>query len=213
MVRLLERFRYTLEEDLQSLFRKKESDNPMERLNQYIQEAEKQTELVEKLLERQKFVKEKLEKEREEAIHMLEKRKRQLSLAVEVGENDLATFARQEVEAYENRRANLDNHLEEAQKELMELEQKFESMKHKMKDMKVRHLQLIGKENVERANDLMDEILAKDSFEAKSPSTKPLSEKNDELADNSPLETRLNLLEHTAIVENEQKNENNPKEQ
>ena len=30
-------------------------------------------------------------------------------------------------------------------------------MKHKMKDMKVRHLQLIGKENVERANDLMDE--------------------------------------------------------
>lgn len=59
----------------------------------------------------------------------------------------------------------------------------------------------------------MDEILAKDSFEAKSPSTKPLSEKNDELADNSPLETRLNLLEHTAIVENEQKNENNPKEQ
>lgn len=41
---LLQRFRYTIEADLHQLFDKKEQKNPIAMLNQYIREAEKQTE-------------------------------------------------------------------------------------------------------------------------------------------------------------------------
>lgn len=60
---LFQRFRYTVEADLHQLFDKKEQKNPIAMLNQYIREAEKQTEQTGKLLERQGQLKEKLEQD------------------------------------------------------------------------------------------------------------------------------------------------------
>ncbi|QCR32058.1 PspA/IM30 family protein [Lysinibacillus sp. SGAir0095] len=198
MVGLLKRFRYTIEADLHQLFDKKESKNPLAMLNQYIREAEKQTEQTGKLLQRQAQLKEQLQSELKETTAMLEKRTKQLELAQQANEIDLVGFASQEVESYKTRQYTLLNSIEECNKEFVELEQKFETMKHKIKDMKVRQLQLMGKENVTRAHHKMDEVLkSKDEseFDDLSSYIETLADKIEKDYERTQLEARLASLE------------------
>ncbi|MEL3960680.1 PspA/IM30 family protein [Lysinibacillus endophyticus] len=201
---LLKRFKYTIEADLHEMFDKKERKNPIAMLNQYIREAEKQTEQTGKLLTRQAQLKEQLEKELKETTEMLEKRSNQLQLAQANGEEDLILFATQEVEAYKTRQVTLVTSLEKANEEFISLERKFETMKHKIKDMKVRQLQLMGKENVTRAHHKMDNVL-KSNDET---DFNELSSYIDNLANNiekdyerTQLEARLAQLEKTKALE------------
>ncbi|MCY9545625.1 PspA/IM30 family protein [Lysinibacillus xylanilyticus] len=160
---LFQRFKYTIEADLHQLFDKKEQKNPIAMLNQYIREAEKQTEQTGKLLERQGQLKEKLEQEFKQNAELLAKREAQLKLATTSGEQDLIDFASDEVAAYTARNNTLQASIEASTREYFELERKFETMKHKIKDMKVRQLQLMGKENVTRAHHQMDGMIAKNN--------------------------------------------------
>lgn len=160
---LFQRFKYTLEADLHQVLDKKEKKNPIAMLNQYIREAEKQTEQTGKLLERQAQLKEKLEEELKENLALLAKREAQLALATASGEQDLIDFATEEVAVYKARQKTVQLSIETSTREYFELERKFETMKHKMKDMKVRQLQLMGKENVTRAHHQMDDMLAKNN--------------------------------------------------
>ncbi|GKV56177.1 phage shock protein A [Sporosarcina sp. NCCP-2222] len=200
---LWNRFKYTVQADLHTLLDKKENKNPIAMLNQYIREAEKQTDSVGKLLDRQAKLKEELEKELAAAEAMAEKRRGQLELANATGEEDLVAFAEQEVGSYEKRAAELSGSVTEAAYELMSLERKFEEMKHKVKDMKVRQLQLMGKENVTRAHRRMDQII--------SPENKDMSNMDEMKAyidnlggkiqkdyESSSMERRLELLEKNA---------------
>ncbi|MCG3086629.1 PspA/IM30 family protein [Sporosarcina cyprini] len=200
---LWNRFKYTVQADLHTLLDKKENKNPIAMLNQYIREAEKQTESVGKLLDRQAKLKEELEKELAAAEAMAEKRRGQLELANATGEEDLVAFAEQEVGSYEKRASELSGSVTEAAYELMSLERKFEEMKHKVKDMKVRQLQLMGKENVTRAHRRMDQII--------SPENKDMSNMDEMKAyidnlggkiqkdyESSSMERRLELLEKNA---------------
>ncbi|MDI7741472.1 PspA/IM30 family protein [Lysinibacillus fusiformis] len=198
MVGLLKRFRYTIEADLHQLFDKKDSKNPIAMLNQYIREAEKQTEQTGKLLQRQAQLKEQLQSELKETTAMLEKRTKQLQLAEQANEAELVAFAAQEVESYNTRQLTLVNSIEQSNKEFVELEQKFETMKHKIKDMKVRQLQLMGKENVTRAHHKMDEVLkAKEEsdFDDLSSYIETLADKIEKDYDRTQLEARLASLE------------------
>jgi len=157
---LWNRFKYSIQADLHTVLDKKENKNPIAMLNQYIREAEKQTESVGKLLERQSKLKGELDKELKEAQAMTDKRRHQLELAKQTGEEDLVAFADAEVKAYETRANQLMESIQETAYEHMSLERKFEEMKHKVKDMKVRQLQLMGKENVIRANHRMDQVIS-----------------------------------------------------
>ena len=109
MTSLLNRLKYSIEADLHKLFDKKEEKNPIAMLNQYIREAEKQTEQTGKWLERQGNLKQELEKELAETMQMVGKRKNQVELATASGEEDLAAFALAEVKAYEERATVLQN--------------------------------------------------------------------------------------------------------
>ncbi|MFJ8235075.1 PspA/IM30 family protein [Ureibacillus sp. NPDC094379] len=198
MTSLLKRFKYSLEADLHELFDKKEKKNPIAMLNQYIREAEKQTEQTGKLLERQAQLKEKLEGELTEATEMLEKRTNQLALATKSGEADLIEFANKEVETYKLRQYTLLTSIETTNKEFLELEQKFETMKHKIKDMKVRQLQLMGKENVTRANHKMDHVLQSNNetnFDELSTYIDKLATNIEKDYETTQLEARLRQLE------------------
>lgn len=156
---LLQRLKYSIEADLNHFFDKKEEKNPIAMLNQYIREAEKQTEETGKFLERQEQLKQKLQKELHQAQEMHTKREKQLELATASEEQDLIDFATEEMVAYAQRIEDLEGSITQVTKELFDLERKFEEMKHKIKDMKVRQLQLMGKENVVRANTQMNRIL------------------------------------------------------
>ena len=165
MKNLLTKFKYTIQADLHDLFDKKVEKNPIKMLNQYIREAEKQTEETGKLLQRQGQLKKELELQLTQTVEMLEKREAQLTLAQATNETELIAFAQDEVTAYTARKQALLTSIDAANTEYFSLERKFETMKHKIKDMKVRQLQLMSKENVVRANHQMDKIISADNAE------------------------------------------------
>lgn len=166
MTNVFQRLAETFEHDVRQLFNRSEtnhisrhSDNPIQSLNTYIQEAEKRTQQTKRWVERQAQLKTKLEDEQREAKHMLVKRQEQLELARTTGEQDLIDFAELEVTTYENRLHVLTSGIHRATEELIILERKHEEMKHKVKDMKVRQLQLMSKENVVKAHRDMDQVI------------------------------------------------------
>lgn len=165
MKNLLTKFKYTIQADLHDLFDKKVEKNPIKMLNQYIREAEKQTEETGKLLQRQGQLKKELELQLTQTVEMLEKREAQLTLAQATNETELISFAQDEVAAYTARKQALLTSIDAANTEYFSLERKFETMKHKIKDMKVRQLQLMSKENVVRANHQMDKVLTANNTE------------------------------------------------
>lgn len=202
---LFQRFKYTIEADLHQLFDKKEQKNPIAMLNQYIREAEKQTEQTGKLLERQGQLKEKLEHEFKQNAELLAKREAQLKLATTSGEQDLIDFASDEVAAYTARNNTLQASIEASTREYFELERKFETMKHKIKDMKVRQLQLMGKENVTRAHHQMDGMIAKNNktnFEDLESYIDKLAYQIDKDHEVTSFESRLAQLEKNVAEDN-----------
>lgn len=210
MTSLLNRLKYSIEADLHKLFDKKEEKNPIAMLNQYIREAEKQTEQTGKWLERQGNLKQELEKELVETMQMVEKRKNQVVLATASGEEDLAAFALAEVTAYEERAIVLQNSIHQTTEELFGLERKYEEMKHKIKDMKVRQLQLMGKENVTRAHHQMDRILQPEqkeknfgTFEDMEQYIERLGQKIEKEHEVTSMEQRLQMLEKNAQTKEE----------
>ena len=200
------RFKYSVQADLHTLLDKKENKNPIAMLNQYIREAEKQTESIGKLLERQGKLKTELEKELVEAEKMSGKRTAQLELARLSGEDDLVAFAEEEIHAYDTRSAELSESVSETAYELISLERKFEEMKHKVKDMKVRQLQLMGKENVTRAHRKMDEVISPENASRRVASVAEMKQYIENLGtkierehETSSMERRLETLEKVSV--------------
>ena len=198
MKNLLTKFKYSIQADLHDLFDKKADKNPISMLNQYIREAEKQTEQTGELLKRQGKLKQELEQQLSDAVSMLDKRTKQLALAQVTEEVELITFAEEEVAAYTERKQNLLTSIDQAHAEYFNLERKFETMKHKIQDMKVRQLQLMGKENVVRAHHQMDKVLASnngDNFDELSHYIDDLAQNIDRKYEVTTFEARLAQLE------------------
>ncbi|ARP41530.1 MULTISPECIES: PspA/IM30 family protein [Geobacillus] len=149
---LFSRLKTIIEADLHEWLDEKEKKNPIALLNHYLRQCEQEVERVRQLLERQYVLKEKFAREHHEAEQMAEKRAKQAEVAERAGEEGLAEFARREQAQYTERAARLKQLLEQASHELFELEAKYEDMKHKLKDMQMRRMELMGRENAARAH-------------------------------------------------------------
>ncbi|KON89841.1 modulator protein [Sporosarcina globispora] len=159
MANLLTRIKDTVMADLHEALDKKEKKNPIALLNQYLRECERETEKVRNLLERQYTLKEEFTREYEQAKNLADKRKRQAEVATQAGEEELYQFAAQEQMQYEERASRLKDLLNQAVQQMGDLERKYEEMKHKLKDMHIRRMELMGRENITRANHQMDKVL------------------------------------------------------
>jgi lia operon protein LiaH len=159
MTNLLTRIKDTIMADLHAAVDQKEKKNPIALLNQYLRQCEQETEKVRKLLERQYALKDEFTREYSQAEKLAEKRKYQAEVASKVGEMELYEFASAEHQQYSNRVERLASSLEQVKGQLGELERKYEEMKHKLKDMQIRRLELMGRENVTRANHRMNQVL------------------------------------------------------
>lgn len=167
MSNLFTRIKNTVMADLHEALDQKEKKNPIALLNQYLRECELETEKVRKLLERQNQLKDQFTSEHHQAVEMAEKRKYQSDIAMKAGETELQLFAAQEQAQYEERAARLQEALVNASKQELELERKYEDMKHKLKDMQIRQLELMGRENVSRAHYRMDQVLDNNAYSDK----------------------------------------------
>src|SRR5690606_37311537 len=93
----------------------------------------------------------------------------------------------------------------QSEQELITLERKFEEMKHKVKDMKVRQLQLMGKENVTRAHRRMDQFISPENGDKQVSSVEEMNAYIENLGgkinreyEASSMERRLEMLEKNA---------------
>ena len=168
MTNLFARIKNTVLADLHEALDQKERKNPIALLNQYLRECEQETEKVRKLLERQYRLKEEFTREYNQALELAEKRKKQAEIASNAGEVELYQFAIAEQQQYDERILRLKELLVQSDKQLVDLEQKYEEMKHKLKDMNIRRLELMGRENVTRAQNKMNLVLDNQSYSSKS---------------------------------------------
>jgi lia operon protein LiaH len=168
MANLFSRIKNTVLADLHGALDQKEQKNPIALLNQYLRECEQETEKVRKLLERQYRLKDEFTREYRQAADLSAKRKHQAEIASQAGETELYQFAINEQEQYEARATRLKEIMEQASGQLVELEQKYEDMKHKLKDMNIRRLELMGRENITRAQHKMNQVLDNQSYSSES---------------------------------------------
>lgn len=159
MNNIFTRIKNSVSADLHDLLDQKEQKNPIKMLNQYLRECEQETEKVRLLVERQYRLKEEFTREWNEAKYLAEKRAYQVEVASKAGEVELYDFALVEKNQYEERAVRMQEVLHEASKQLGELEQKYMEMKHKLKDMQLKRMEIMGRENIARANYRMNKVL------------------------------------------------------
>ena len=168
MANLFSRIKNTVLADLHEALDHKEQKNPIALLNQYLRECEQETEKVRKLLERQYQLKDEFTREYRQAVDFSAKRKHQAEIASQAGETELYQFVINEQQQYEARATRLKEMMEQASGQLVELEQKYEDMKHKLKDMNIRRLELMGRENITRAQHKMNQVLDNQAYSSQS---------------------------------------------
>lgn len=168
MTNLFTRLKNTILADLNEALDQKEKKNPIALLNQYLRQCEQETEKVRKLLERQYTLKDEFTREYLQAVDFAEKRKKQAEIASQAGEMELSQFAAAEHQQFVDRAQRLSGSLEQVKTQLDELERKYQEMKHKLKDMHIRRMELMGRENVTRANLRMNQVLDSNTYSDKS---------------------------------------------
>lgn len=145
--------------DLHHMMDKKEEKNPIAALNQYLRQSEQEKEKVRKLIERQYKLKDEFSREYLKAQDLADKRLKQMEIAEKAGEANLYEFALSEHEEYQARAERLKASRQEATEQLESLEQKYEEMKHRLKDMHMRRMELMGRENIAKANHQINRVI------------------------------------------------------
>jgi phage shock protein A len=168
MTNLFTRIKNTITADLHEALDHKEKQDPIAVLNQYLRQCEQETEKVRKLLERQYTLKDEFTREYHQASELADKRKYQAEIASKAGESELYQFTSAEFQQYADRAQRLSASLEQVKEQLSELERKYEEMKHKLKDMHLRRMELMGRENVTRANVRINQVLNSNTYSDKS---------------------------------------------
>lgn len=159
MTNLFTRIKNTITADLHEALNQKENKNPIAMLNQYLRECEQETEKVRKLLQRQYTLKDEFTREYHQAEELANKRKQHSEIASKAGETELSDFASAEYQQYQDRSSRIKASLDQVTGQLGDLERKYEEMKHKLKDMHLRRMELMGRENVTRANLRINQVL------------------------------------------------------
>ncbi|WP_188632116.1 PspA/IM30 family protein [Lentibacillus kapialis] len=153
------RIKDSISADLHNMLDQKEQHNPIASLNQYLRQSEQEKEKVRKLVERQYKLRDEFAREYQKAQDMADKRLKQAGIAEKAGEEEMHTFAVKEHEEYQARADRMKTSRAEAVQQLETLEQKYEEMKHKLKDMHLRRMELMGRENVAHANQQISQVV------------------------------------------------------
>ncbi|WP_010647415.1 PspA/IM30 family protein [Oceanobacillus massiliensis] len=153
------RIKDSVSADLHTMLDKKEQKNPIAALNQYLRQSEQEKEKVRRLIDRQYKLKEEFSREYLKAQDHADRRLKQAAIADKAGEEDMHEFAIKEHEEYQVRADRMKASREEALEQLEALEQKYENMKHRLKDMHLRRMELMGRENIAKANHQINRVV------------------------------------------------------
>ncbi|WP_251552514.1 PspA/IM30 family protein [Neobacillus muris] len=172
MTNLFSRMKDVIMADLNEALNQKEKQDPIALLNQYLRQCEQETKKVGKLVERQARLKEEFTKEYALAVELAEKRQHQAEIASKAGETELFEFASNEQQLFAERASRIKEALGQAAEQLSDLERKHGDMKQKLKDMQLRRMELMGRENVARANLRINQMTESQEFTDSQPYSK-----------------------------------------
>lgn len=212
MTTLFDRIKNSVMEDLNLVMEKKDGKNPIALLNQYLRESENETNKVGKLIERQYMLKEEFYRELQQAEFMAEKRKKQAEIALAANETSLYETAIQEETLYRDQAARLVDVYQQITIQLEELEKKHREMKLKLKDMQIKRMELMGRENLIKVNSKVNTVLdhsalgkAVNRFEDTERFMDHLEQKINTVYEQSQFDARIQQLEKELNQENENK--------
>src|SRR5699024_7950230 len=114
---------------------------------------------VRKRIERQYQLKDEFSREYLKAQDLVEKRSKQAGIAEKAAETAMYEFAMKEDDEEQARADTMKISREEATTQLENLQQKYEERKHKLKDMHLRRMELMGRENIARANQQINKVV------------------------------------------------------
>ncbi|WP_164215117.1 PspA/IM30 family protein [Virgibacillus sp. YIM 98842] len=161
MTNIFTRMKDSISADLHDMMDKKEQNNPVAALNHYLRKSEQEKERVRKLVDRQYKLKDEFTREYHKAQDLADKREKQAEIAQKAGEEEMYQFALKEQQEYQNRADRMKASRREALEQLEILEQKYEEMKHKLKDMHLRRMELMGRENIAKATHQINRVVDK----------------------------------------------------
>lgn len=159
MTNIFTRVKDTIVADFHELLDQKEQKHPMTHLNQYIRNCEEEVKRLKKLIERQYAIKQEYQNEWQKTKTMVAKRTRQVELAEELQEDLLQQEAIEELQKYQAREAQLSEMYQQNIKQLEQIETKYVEMRHRLKDLYVKRLELKGRENAARVHKGMNKVL------------------------------------------------------
>lgn len=159
MSNIFTRIKDSVSADLHQMMDNKEEKSPITALNHYLRQSEREKEKVRKLVERQYRLKEEFTKEYMQAQDLADKRLKQAGIAEKAGEQQMYEYALKEHQDFQARADRMKVSREEAIEQLAILEQKYEEMKYKLKDMHLRRMELMGRENIARANHEINKVV------------------------------------------------------
>ncbi|WP_025027236.1 PspA/IM30 family protein [Caldalkalibacillus mannanilyticus] len=156
---IFSRIKNAISADFHEVLDQKEQKNPIALLNHYLRQSEQEVEKVRKLVERQYRLKEEFTREHRKAQELAERRAKQAEVASKAGEMELHHYIVEEQAQQEQRAARLKDSLQQASQQLTALERKYDEMKNKLKDMYIKRMELMGRENIARAQHRMNQVL------------------------------------------------------
>lgn len=159
MSKLFTRLKDSLSSDINELLDQKEQKNPIAMLNQHLRRCEKEVTRVRELIDRQYLLKDTFIREYHQASEMAEKRLKQAEIAERAGESELHEFALKEQEDYALKAERLKSSYDSTAKQLDQLEQKYAEMQRKLKDMYLKRMELMSRENIANANNRIDRVV------------------------------------------------------
>lgn len=159
MDNIFTRIKNSISADMHQLLDRKEEKNPIAALNNYLRQSEQEKEKVKKLLQRHYKLKDEFTQEFIVAEEQATKRKRQADIAKMANEEELYNYAMKEFEEYAQRAKRMKLARENTTEQIEQLETKYKEMSHKLKDMHLRRMELMGRENVARTNEEINRVL------------------------------------------------------
>lgn len=166
MENIFTRIKNSISADVHQFMDKKEEKNPLAALNNYLRQSELEKDKVKKLLQRHYNLKEEFTNEYLQAQEQADKREKQADIAKRANEEELYHYAIKEFEEYDRRAKRMKASRENAAHQIEQLEAKYKEMNHKLKDMHLKRMELMGRENVARTNQEINRVLEGDGQHA-----------------------------------------------
>jgi phage shock protein A len=167
MANLFKRIKDVVVEELQEALDSKE-------LKSFLSKCEIEVAKVEALIRRQDTLNTKFHQEKDEAAAMAAKRYRQAEIALQANEPELALRAQEEADYYADLAARLEEKCQKAEKELIQLKSQLGDMKRKLKELQIKWMELVSRENIANITQAFKETLNKyASTQSPTPASKP----------------------------------------